>query len=166
MWQLTTSLLILFFSHVAFAQTDSSPSDDSYPIEIQSNTADFDDKTGDATHRGNVVVTQGTRHLTADTLVIHRDPNGKIDRMIAQGTPARFHAYPEPQKPILEGKANILKFFPKEDKIILEEDAELTQAEHTIQGPQITYYLANRMLSSESNLTQRTTVIIKPKDPS
>lgn len=138
--------------------------DDDYPIEITSDTADFDDKTGDATHRGNCVVTQGTRHLTADKIIIHRNPDGKFDQMTAFGNPARFHAFPEPGKPILEGKGKTLKYFPAEEKLILEEEAELSQAEHILQGPLITYYLSSRVLSSESGPKQRTTVIIKPKE--
>lgn len=139
--------------------------DDDFPIEIKSDTADFDEKTGNATHRGHVVVDQGTRHLTADTLIIHRTPEGKLDKMIAYGTPAQFHAYPAPGKPLLHGKSKTMRYFPYEDKIIFEEDAELTQDQKTIQGALITYFINTQILTSESNSNKRTTVIIEPKAP-
>ncbi len=143
--------------------------DEDLPIEIQSDSGDFDDKSGNATHRGNVVVNQGTRHLTAEKLIIHRTKAGKIDIMTAYGddaAPVRFEALPEPNKPKLEGEAKIMKYFPHEDKIILLEEASLTQNNHTVRGPVITYFLKTRVLSSESDQSQRTTVIINPKEKS
>jgi lipopolysaccharide export system protein LptA len=134
---------------------------DTLPINIQSDSANFDEKTGIATHLGNVSVNQGDRLLSADTLEIHRNKEGKISFITAKGSPASFEANPEPNKPKIYGKANILKYLPKENKIILMDAAELKQEDKLLQGAQITYQFDNQMLTSDSVDNQRTTVILQ-----
>jgi len=132
------------------------------PIQIQSNTANFDNNTGLATHQGQVVLTQGTRRLTGDTLVIHRK-DGKIDKVIAQGNPVRFEVTPDPTKPKITGKANIVHYRPEKHTITLIENAELCQNNNTIQSATLTYGFDTGLLSSESSHGKRTTVILKHK---
>lgn len=146
------------------SSSSSNKKDADCPIDIQSDRGDFNNKTGNATHAGNVIVVQGTRHLCADTLTIHRDTKGKIDKMEALGSPASFEIYMDPNKPKLTGKAKIIQYFPKEDKIVLLEDAELIQNQQSIQGPIIHYLLDKKILSSESNANKRTTLTIIPKE--
>lgn len=140
--------------------------DESQPIQIQSDSAEFDDKKGTALYRGNVLMTQGTRQLISDTLLIQRDGHGKIELMIATGLPARFQAQlsPEhPEKPLGHGQANTVKFFPKEDKIYLFENAELTENDNTIKGDSLTYFINTKVLSANPVPGKRTTVILAPR---
>lgn len=152
------TLLLLAFSSPSIAEK----TDSEHPIKITSDTAEFDDKTGYAVHKGHVVLDQGSRHLTADTLIIKRNENNKVYLIIATGKPAHFHAQPELHKPIGYGKANTLKFYPLEDKVILIENAKLTQDKDEITGPILTYYLNKRLLESTPKDGKRTTVIIQP----
>lgn len=143
--------------------------DENQPIHIQSDSAEFDDKKGSALYRGHVIMTQGTRQLLSETLLIKRDQHGKIDSAIATGKPAHFQAQlsPEqpgqPEKPLAHGQANIVKFFPKENKIYLFENAELTQNENTIKGEAITYSTDSKVLSANPVAGKRTTVILAPR---
>ncbi len=138
--------------------------DEYCPILIHSDRGDFDHKTGNATHHGHVVVNQGKRQLKADTVVIHRNTQGQIDKMEAFGKPAHFHAQLEMEKPPLVGKAEIMQYYPKESKIVLLKNAELKQNEQAVQGPLIRYFLNTRELSSESQAGSRTTLIFQSKD--
>ncbi len=134
---------------------------DSEPVNIQSDTANFDEQKGIATHLGNVSVHQGNRQLSADSLEIHRNKEGKIQYITAKGSPAFFEANPEPDKAKVLGKANILKYFPEENKIILMDAAELKQDDKTLQGALITYHFDSQMLESDSLKNQPTTIILK-----
>lgn len=138
-------------------------SDETQSIEIQSDSAEFDDKKGTAVYHGHVLMTQGSRQLTSDTLTIQKDQHGKIKLMIATGNPAHFKAKPAPEKPFSEGHANIVKYFPNENKIILLENAELTQNQDTIRGDNLSYFLNTKVLSSEPVPGKRTTVILAPR---
>lgn len=156
-----TGIFLLSFLATPCLSTTQSP-DSEQPIKITSDTAEFDDKTGYAIHKGHVVLDQGSRHLTADTLIIKRNEDNKVYLMVAKGKPAKFHAQPEPDKPIGYGEANTLKFYPIDDKIILIDNAELLQDKDQIKGPILTYHLNRRMLESAPKDGQRTTVIIQP----
>lgn len=146
----------------AIALDNIDTSDAEKPIEIYSTTAEFEDKKGTATYKGSVVMEQGNRHLTSDVLVILRDKNGRIESMIATGNPANFHVKTNPDKPELLGHAEIIEFYPKQDKILLFQNAELTQNNETICGENLAYFLSSHILSSNPVQGKKTTVILAP----
>jgi lipopolysaccharide export system protein LptA len=129
-------------------------------IEINADFAEFDDKKGTVIYQGNVVMSQGNRQLTSDTLVIQRDSHGKINFMIATGSPAHFQIDSEPEKPLSHGQSNTIKYFPNQDKILFIGNAELTQNTNTVYGDKLSYFLKTRVLSSELVPGKRTTVIL------
>lgn len=133
------------------------------PLEIQSDTADFQESSGEATHKGHVYVKQGQRYLSADVLIIHRTSDGIIDRITATGQPARFEVKPASQQAPIHGEARTIKYFAEDNKIVLLDQAQLTQEERVIQGPYLTYYLDRRTLSSEAVNGQQTKVILQNK---
>lgn len=134
--------------------------DDDHPIQIESDSADFDNAAGTAIHRGHVKVMQGTRQLTADTLMIHRTKEGKIDKITAYGNPAYFEAIPNPEKPKVMGNAKIIHYFLEGKKVILEKNAELSQNDSTLQGASIIYYIDTGIMTANSSSEQKTTVIL------
>lgn len=139
--------------------------DADHPIVIQSDSAIFDEMAGTALYSGNVVMDQGSRHLTSDTLTLKRGSDGKIDELKAVGAPARFHAQPDPLKPISSGHGNIVHYFPKQEKVHLLENAELSQKENVIQGSHLTYLLNTQVLTSQHEPGKRTTMIIHKDNP-
>lgn len=145
---------------VSASQPVSSEQDD-LPVNIQSDSANFDEQKGIALYKGHVSVQQGDRFLTADNLKIYRNKEGKIHFIEAKGHPASFEASPDTQKPKIHGKANTLKYFPKENKIILMDEAELIQDDKTLQAALITYHFENQTLVSDSLENQRTTIILQ-----
>jgi len=133
------------------------------PLEIQSDSGDFDDKTGIATHRGNVIMTQGAKKLYADLLIIQRDDKGKIKAVKAYGKPAKFTMQPEKDKSLSSGHANTIEFYPTENTIILVENAQLKQNHNTINGPYLSYSFEKRSLNAPAG-KGRTTVTIYPTE--
>jgi lipopolysaccharide export system protein LptA len=156
-------LIVLFLPLHAIAAPLSSSSDKQQPIQIQSASVEFDEKKGTALYRGQVVFQQGTRHLTADSLLIKKDLQGKIESVLAKGKPAQFKAKPNPAKPFVTGHANILHYLPNQDKILLIQNAELTQNDDTIRGESLSYQLSTQVLTSNPVAGQRTTVILAPR---
>lgn len=161
---LLTFLLWIFMNSAVVAAANLLSPQDKEPLNIQSDSANFDDKKGLATHVGHVSVDQGDRLLSADSLEIHRNKEGKVDFITAKGNPASFEANPDPNKPKIYGKANLLKYFPNENKIILMDSAELKQEDKTLQGALITYHFDTQTLTSDAKENQRTTIILKNKE--
>ena len=164
---LASSLIICFTSTANGASnTQAVPNEDALPIEIQSNSAEFDDKKGTVTYRENVIMKQGNRYLSARELIIARDPSGKIESMKAMGEPAYFYVKPEPEKPPVHGQAKNLYYFPKQDKLLLIDEAELIQNEDTIQGDHLIYFISTHVLSSQPVPGKTTTVILRSQTKS
>lgn len=136
------------------------------PIEIHSDKAFFEEKTGNATHQGHVEVVQGDRKLWSDSLTIHRSKEGKIDFIVAEGLPARFYAKPNPEKPELIGEARRIHYYPLEEKVILLDKAELFHNQQTIQGPRLIYFLKTKTLQAEATEQDKTRLILKQKPSS
>lgn len=139
-------------------------SDSDQPVIINSDYAEFDDKNGLATYTSNVVTDQGSRHLTADTLVIQRGADNEISLITATGAPAEFKAQPDLNKAMTYGKAKTIKYYPDEDKALFIENAELIQNDNIIKGQLLTYYFNTGLLISQSTQASRTTVILQPKN--
>ena len=143
--------------------TEPTKPDAEQPLKIESAIVEFNDQNGIATYTDNVVANQGSRHLTADKLIIYRGKNNKIDMIIAIGKPAHFQFQPDPTKPISFGHADTIKHFPNEDKVCLIGNAQLEKDGNIIKGHFLTYFFESGLLRSEPSPQKRTTVILKPK---
>ncbi len=136
------------------------------PIEIYSKTAEFEDEKITATYKGSVVLHQGEHHLTSNVLVILRGQDGKIESIIATGNPANFRTTPNPNKPMLKGHAKTIKFYPKQGKLMLLQNAVLTQNNETIQSEKLSYCLSTHVLLSSPTFGKKTTIRLAPKSSS
>lgn len=151
-------LWLLSFSAIAARAEDSEQ-----PVNIKADQANFEHDDGVAVYTGHVSVDQGSRHLLSDTLTIKRDKNNKIKVIIAVGRPASFKSQANSNKAISHGRANIIKYYPQQDKVDLLDNAELTQNGDTVQGPILNYDFVTGNLQSLSSIDQRTTFILQPK---
>jgi len=135
-------------------------SDRQASIEVSSETAEFDEKTGIAKHSGHVSMTQGSRHLRSETLLIKRNTQQKIESLTALGSPAYFEMQLEANQPLLKAQADRLEFYPQTQKIALIKHATVTQDGHEIRGEHLIYHLDTKVLNSLFIEGSRTTVQI------
>lgn len=167
LWRLLSSLVLIFYTPILLALPLPTPRDNHSPIDIQSDNAYFDEKTGDTTYQGNVYATQAGQQLWADSLLIHRTKEGKIDHIHAEGSPAHFISKKDNPKigvaQDINGHANSIHYYPNDQKIIFLQDAELSQNDRIVQGSHLIYLVPSRTLISEDTGNSKTTVILKPK---
>ncbi len=157
--------LIFFWVEQAFAMNKTQRNAEK-SIEIYSKTAEFEDHKRTATYKGSVVMNHENHHLICDVLVILRDKDGKIESMVATGHPTHFHKTPTSEKSELQGDAKIIEFYPKQDKLLLLQNAELTQNNQTIRSEKLTYFLSTHILHSTPAFGKKTTILLAPKSPS
>jgi lipopolysaccharide export system protein LptA len=156
-------LLLLCVYPFFTASVTALPDDANRPIEISSDTAEFDDKLGTAKHFGHVLMDQGSRHLEAETLIIERNAANKIEKITATGRPARFKTQLNSAKPTLDAIADTLIFYPEKQTLYLNNNAQVMQDNHRVEGNQLIYFLATKKLIAEFTENKRTTVIIPPR---
>lgn len=98
-------------------------------------------KTGIKIYEGDVRIDQGTTHIRADRLVTKYNKDNKMEEAIAYGyqVPAHFWTIPKIGDPELHAHARIIKFYPIDFNITLEQDVQIIQGENSFKGELVHY---------------------------
>lgn len=117
------------------------------PLKIVADTAVIDEKDGTATYTGNVVLTQGTLRIAADSLRIKTDA-GKVDVVKAVGDPALFSQVPEANQAEVIAKAQKIDYMVRKQKLLLKRKASIVQGENIFRGEEIVYEIQSQRLQA------------------
>ncbi len=153
------SFLLLFINEVYALESDSDQ-----PVYIDSNTASFNDKTQISIYTGNVITKQGTLYITSDKLVVHLK-NGDVEKMIFTGKPAKFKQLPGVGKEYIHGEGLTGEYYPKQNKLILIEEAVVSQGSSRSASRIIIYDSKNALIKAgdKSSDTKRVHSVFKSK---
>ncbi len=116
------------------------PEDRAQPIHLEASRGQLDQKTGVSVYEGNVVITQGSMRLTADTVTIHVKDNN-FQRMEATGAPANLRYRPTADKPEIQGASQRVEYDVAGAKVIMSGGARLTQGQDVFTGDRVEYDL-------------------------
>lgn len=97
----------------------------------------IDNKTGIATYSGSVNIQQGSLNIVADRLMVHRNAQGDVEKMVATGSPARFQQQPDPEKGIITASAKSITYIPANENLLLVEDASVEQDGSIMSGSKL-----------------------------
>ena len=156
---LLLSLLGLFAGAAAALETDRQQ-----PLHIQADRVELDNRKGIGTYRGNVVVDQGTLHLEADLLVLHKRGE-ELERLEATGEPVRFRQRPDNASADVEGEALRLEYRTDQDRLLLNGAAEVRQGGDRFSGERIEYDTVRALVNASGTGTGngRVHAVIQPK---
>lgn len=166
-----TASLFAFCLIVFPSQAWSEKADREKPINIEANSAHMDDKTSIATFEGNVVLTQGTLLIKADTLTVVQE-NDEFKQGIALGESAYFRQKREGYEDYIEGEAHRIEFDALTDQLTMITNAKLWREGDEVQGNYIHYNAATETFtvkgdglnnSSQDTSGGRVKAIIQPK---
>lgn len=116
------------------------PEDRSQPIQLQASRGQIDQKTGVSVYEGNVVISQGSMRLAADTATIYIKDGG-FQRMEATGKPVTLRYRPTANKPEIQGVSQRVEYNVDSAKVIMSGGARLTQGQDVFTGDRIEYDL-------------------------
>lgn len=139
-------------------------SDRDQPITIDSNTATYDENKAVSIYTGNVDLVQGSLRVKSDKLVVYlRD--GRVEKMVATGKPARFRQIPAEGKEEMRGKSLKAEYYPSKELLILIDDAIVWQGNNTYASEIIKYDSKNAIVRAgeKSTDTKRVRVILNPE---
>lgn len=144
------------------------PSDKNETIRGSADDLTVDQKNGVATYTGSVKIQQGSLVISADSIVIHTNPDSSVEKMIATGSPARFQQQPEKDQGVVTAAAKQITYTPNNERLVLIEDASVEQNGAVMSGPHIDYDLVKEVMKAAgSNGTtgngQRIEIVIPPK---
>lgn len=136
--------LLLLVPITAMALT----SDRTKPLEIEADHVMIDDKQGKMIYTGNARFTQGSMEVVADRVEIYLVKR-QFSHAIANGQPVTFQQTMDDGK-IVKARAKRMEYRMKQQKLILEESAELWQDQNYIKSDRITYLLDKQQLDAKA----------------
>ena len=140
--------------------------DSQQPINIQSDSAMQQSLSNGEriTYTGNVVMTQGSMLIKADSITITSN-NKEVSQMTARGKPAQFEQQSSPQQQTMSAHANKIKYRLKSGTALFIGDASIEQEGSIVSGERITYNINKEQIQASSAKDENTRVhmVLNPK---
>lgn len=156
--QLFIASLLLLSANVSYAL----PEDRNQPIDVDANSATFDEQTGITTLHGSVKIVQGSMTITAAKLSIHKNAAGDISKMIATGSPAFFTQQQVKGQSHSKAWGSKMLYSVVEQTITITGNAKLEQLNDKISSEKIVY-LMDKAVVKASGGKHRVKMILQPK---
>ncbi|MCS5710730.1 lipopolysaccharide transport periplasmic protein LptA [Candidatus Berkiella aquae] len=137
--------------------------DPTSPIQIQADTASFDQTKQEAVHTGNVILTQGTHVLHADTLTLKKDLKGQLNVITAIGNPATFDGKRQNDPNPVYATAKTIYYYPDKQLIVLEGSATIEHQQDKFRGPVLSYQLDKQIINATKQSDERPIITIHPR---
>lgn len=140
------------------------PGDREQPIAVEADRAVRDEKTAKTVYSGDVRLVQGSLVIEADKLIIFHSQN-LAERAVATGEPARMQQQPEIDEAVIHAAARRITYFTAEERVLLEEDAEVEQDGATVRGERIDYLIREQLVRADASDSggERVQVVIPPR---
>ena len=153
-------LLILMLVPLLLAALES---DKDQPVYIEADSVEIDDRTGVRIYQGNVVMTQGSVHITADKVTVTKLESG-ADHVLAIGDPVTFQQQREGEIELARGRAQRVEYDLDSDIIKMYDDAELSQGQDILKNDRITYDKTREVMWAGASQTgkQRVRITLQP----
>ena len=165
---LTLLILGVILSNYAVALSN----DHEQPIQIEADKATIDNIKGIAIYEGNVIVTQGSIRINAETVTLNYTPKQDIEKVIAVGKPVRFKQRLDSGDDI-QARSREMEYNAVKNMLHLRKKAILLRQRnkkdlYTVNAPRITYDIQRATTQTDKGNTGsgRTTITIQPQSKS
>ena len=149
------SIVCMFATHT-HARSD----DNEQPIQISADNAELNDKSGQSTYQGNVIMIQGTTILKGNKIVVHTK-NNAVTRIIAFGDLATYQETTD-EGDIVYAESEEMIHNANESKIELFRQAKITQLGNVLRSEYIKY-LTDKGLIDTGTKKDRVSITIIPQ---
>ena len=113
--------------------------DKDQPIEVEADEAELDDMNDVSIYRGNVIVRQGSIHMTGDVMTVYSKGGDELDYIIIEGDPATYRQLPDNSNVHDQAKAIRMEYHENKNLVVLIRDAWVKQDTSTLAGDRIEY---------------------------
>ena len=121
------------------------PEDRNQPIKLEAGRGQLDQKSGVSVYEGNVVISQGSMRLTADTATIYVKDNS-FQKMDATGNPATLRYQPAADKPEIQGASKRVEYDVGSGKVVLTGGVRVVQGQDAFNGERLEYDLKDDVI--------------------
>jgi len=145
--QIHRSLLLLLAALLLPPGAHALESDRNQPVDIEADSVDINEGTGVSVYKGNVILNQGTIHITANIVTVTRKGD-KSSFLVAEGSPVTFQQEPDDKKAIVKGRAKRAEYETNSELLTMIGEAKLTQGEDTFASERIVYDRAKAVVKA------------------
>lgn len=156
-------LILIFFCPFALHALDA---DRKEKLNIDAASVIYNFKTGVNQYEGPVKIDQGSTHITAIRLITKNNLSHKIEEAIAYGdatTLAHYWTLPKLGEPEIHAYAKVIKFYPIESNVTLEQDVHVKQGENSFKGELIHYNGSDQTITIPASTTGRAVMVYNPE---
>lgn len=155
------SLAVLFV--VTCQSVTALEADRGQPVYMEADGVEIDEKSGASVYQGNVILTQGSIRITAETVEIQQKAEGDKGRIEASGNPVTFSQETDDGKTI-RGRASQIEYDTDDELLVMIGDAELEQGKDTFSSDRIIYDRARAVVKAGASAKgkQRVRMTIQP----
>ena len=132
-------VFILLFCLLGSLTAFSLSTDKDQPIEVEADEAELDDKNDVSVYRGNVIVRQGSIHMTGDVMTVYSKGGDELDYIIIEGSPATYEQLPDNSNVRDQAQAKRMEYYELKNLVVLIKDAQVKQDTSTLAGERIEY---------------------------
>lgn len=135
------------------------------PIQIEADRLDVDEQKGVSTYSGAVQYKQGSIVLTADKLTVAVAADGRLQKVLAEGSPATFQQTLDRDKQVLRGRATSVEFLADQQYMILTGDARISHCGDEFAGNRLEYWSDKELVKASKNADgkERVQVVLQPR---
>ena len=137
--QLLISVIIVLFCSMGYLPALALSTDKDQPIEVEADEAELDDLNNVSVYRGNVIVRQGSIHMTGDIMTVYSTGEDELDHIILEGNPATYKQLPDNSTVHDQAKALRMEYYELKNLVVLIRDAWVKQDTSTLVGERIEY---------------------------
>lgn len=160
---LARTFLALVFCCLGLSAT---AQDRDLPVEITSDTAEYDEKNATVTYTGNVVVIQGKSRLNSARLTLHQPKSGP-QKIVAVGNPVTFFQPADEEEGTKEinGSAKRAEYDLDNRTLTLIDEAEVIQDGDQVTSDRILYDMESATVKAgaAASGSERVRTVIQPK---
>lgn len=158
----TCSLILLTFALIT--NSFALPNDNTQKVYIIADSTTYNYKNGMNVFEGHVKVDQGTTHITADKLITKTNSQHKIEEATAYGFQdlAHYWTLPKEGEPVLDARAKVIKYYPIQANITLEQNVQVKQGENSFQGELIHYNSKDQTVTVPASTKGRAVLVYNP----
>lgn len=155
------TLFSLLYICVSASSAMALPDDRDQPINVSADRAVKNAKKGITIYEGNVLITQGSIRVSGDKISIY-DDNGTVNKMIAEGQPAKFKQKPDINSGDMVANGRSIEYDVNQETLLLKGDALLKQDGRTTNSNKINYDMKTEIVNAGDN-TGRVIMVLEPK---
>ena len=153
--------LLLVFA-VSYGTPVAAQLDSEEPISIKADSAEINDTTGISVYVGDVEITQGGTLLTGEKVIV-QIVDQKVKKITSEGDPGTFRQTKEDGETVYAEAENMV-YEIDINKIVLTNNAKLTEADNTLSSDRIVFYTDTETINADSfGGRERVNITIFPK---